>query len=214
MDEIDWNARLNPFNHHPAAPHYTTFALDTFPISCLDGDIGDTTFQPKYASNVYKVQVAIGWDGIIYWYRGPHLVSRSDPRLWSLYGPQAWIQKEFGWADGVYSGVHHLIAPFRKPKHAPLAIDWHGWFRARVEHTFATLWSFNLIKHVWPGRGEEGLRRLGNRLKVLMHFINFCEKRKRRYPPYGPWPHFQEVEVDAQPICDVASDSDSSSHED
>ena len=134
--------------------------------------------------------------------------------LWSLYGPQAWIQKEFGWADGVYSGVHHLIAPFRKPKHAPLAIDWHGWFRARVEHTFATLWSFNLIKHVWPGRGEEGLRRLGNRLKVLMHFINFCEKRKRRYPPYGPWPHFQEVEVDAQPICDVASDSDSSSHED
>ena len=104
VDEIDWNARVNPFNHHPAAPHYTTFAVDTFLNSCLDGDFGDTTFQPKYAGNVFKIQVAVGWDGIVHWYRGPHLGSRSDTRLFTELGPATFMTGEFGWGDGIYSG--------------------------------------------------------------------------------------------------------------
>ena len=104
------------------------------------------------------------------------------------------MRGEFGWGDGIYSGAAHLVATHRRPKHQPLTYDHaycnsvHAWFRSRAEHWFAHLWHFNVVKNVWTGRGEEGVLKLANRIRVLMHFVNFWEKRKRKYQSYGPWP--------------------------
>ena len=122
------------------------------------------------------------------------------------------MAQEFGWGDGIYSGAAHLVATHKRPKHQPLTYDHafynnvHAWYRSRAEHWFAHLWNFNVVKNVWTGRGEVGLLKLANRLRVLIHFVNFREKRKRRYLPYGPWPHFKDAVEDDQPVPIVDDD--------
>ena len=66
---------------------------------------------------------------------------------------------EEGIHDGAYKGRLHSHAPFIGYK---ILIVWqktyddvHGYYRARVEHLFARLWSRRLVCDIWLGSHED-----------------------------------------------------------
>lgn len=117
MHEISWDDRLSEINHCTHYPYYVTFFLDTVPVACYGGIT--ELYQPKYASPVFKMQVACDAMGRIVFISGPHPGSRSDSTLWKRWGPKSFCGQEVGLADGAYSGNYRLIAPYRKPAGRP-----------------------------------------------------------------------------------------------
>lgn len=193
VNEIDWDDRKDPFAHHPHFPH-VRFLVDTFPITSLTGETGKFCWNPKYGGAVFKVQVVINLLGVIVWFSGPHLGTKSDIEIWRDYGPLDQLEElDVGLADGAYSSARGLIAPYKKPKDKQLDLqeaDYnkvHGHVRARVEHTFEAVAQFGLIKKTWERKGEQGYYTLQKRLKVLLHFVNYERKRNIKYLPIGPW---------------------------
>ena len=63
--------------------------------------------------------------------------------------------------------------------------DVHGFYRARIEHLFARLWHWGIVRNIWRGSGTE----LHEYVRVLLHLQQFLIRRQVRYPPYGPWEH-------------------------
>ena len=63
--------------------------------------------------------------------------------------------------------------------------DVHGWYRARTEQLFAHLWHWSLIRNIWCG----GPNKLQMRVRILLHFTQFCSRGQVCKPPYGPWEH-------------------------
>ena len=61
----------------------------------------------------------------------------------------------------------------------------HGWYRARIEQLFAHLWHWGLVRNIWRGGPNE----LHQAVRVLLHFTQFCNRRRVAYTPYGPWEH-------------------------
>ena len=59
VQEIRWADRLNPFNHCPHFPFFMTHFTDSMPISSIGGIWSADLWNPKYASHVYKVTVAV-----------------------------------------------------------------------------------------------------------------------------------------------------------
>ena len=66
--------------------------------------------------------------------------------------------------------------------------DVHGFYRARVEHLFARLWQWRIVRNVWTCCATE----LHGHMPILLHLTQFCIHRQIRYQPYGPWPHMPE----------------------
>ena len=66
--------------------------------------------------------------------------------------------------------------------------DVHGFYRARVEHLFARLWQWRIVRNVWTRSATE----LHGHVRILLHLTQFCIRRQTRYQPYGPWPHVPE----------------------
>ena len=64
----------------------------------------------------------------------------------------------------------------------------HGFYRARVEHLFARLWQWRIVRNVWTRSATE----LHGHVRILLHLTQFCIRRQTRYQPYGPWPHVPE----------------------
>ena len=97
-----------------------------------------------------------------------------------------------GLHDGAYKGCIHIVVPFwgsrkltdRQQQHN----DVHSWYGARVEHIFAQLWQWKVVRNVWQGGEQE----LHETMRVLLHMEQFVNNRKLRYEPYGPWPHVPE----------------------
>ena len=67
VQEIRWADRLNPFNHCPHFPFFMTHFTDSMPISSIGGIWSADLWNPKYASHVYKVTVAVDMLGNIVW---------------------------------------------------------------------------------------------------------------------------------------------------
>ena len=67
VQEIRWADRLNPFNHCPHFPFFMTHFTDSMPISSIGGIWSAYLWNPKYASHVYKVTVAVDMLGNIIW---------------------------------------------------------------------------------------------------------------------------------------------------
>ena len=132
--------RLSPLNHTTHFPYFVSFFVDTVPVGCFGGTIPEN-YQPKYAGNVYKMQVCCDALGRIVWFSGPHNGSRGDSTLWKRYGPKEFFGQELGLADGAYSGNYRLVAPFRKPPNKQLPTRKqhynriHSFFRARIMQT-------------------------------------------------------------------------------
>ena len=64
--EIRWPERLSEWNHVPHFPFFVTHYVDNMPIACMGGILCDALFNPKYASCMYKVTVAIDSLGTLF----------------------------------------------------------------------------------------------------------------------------------------------------
>ena len=67
VQEIRWADRLNRLNHCPHFPFFMTHFIDSMPISFIGGIFSADLWNPKYASHIYKVRVAVDMLGNIVW---------------------------------------------------------------------------------------------------------------------------------------------------
>ena len=67
VQEIRWADRLNSFNHCPHFPFFMMHFTDSMPVSSIGGIWSADPWNPKYASHVYKVIVAVDMLGNIIW---------------------------------------------------------------------------------------------------------------------------------------------------
>ena len=66
---------------------------------------------------------------------------------------------EIGSMDGAYKGRLHVVCPFiyRKTlmERQQECNDVHGFCRAHIEHLFAHMWHWSIIRNIWRGSGTE-----------------------------------------------------------
>ena len=58
VDEIKWEDRLCKFNHNPHVPYLVTHFTDSMPVASIGGALSNALWNPKYATDVFKVTVA------------------------------------------------------------------------------------------------------------------------------------------------------------
>ena len=96
---------------------------------------------------------------------------------------------EIGSMDGAYRGRLHLAWPFigRKTltERQQECNGVHGFYRARIEHLFARMWHWGIVRNTWRGSSTQ----LHEYVRALLHLQQFLIRRQVRYPPYGPWEH-------------------------
>ena len=101
----------------------------------------------------------------------------ADVKIWDKYGPQrtkgCFMEFEVGVHDGAYKGPLHSHVPFIGRKTLTMRHktynDVHGYYRARVEHLFAHLWSCRVVRDIWPGSHQD----LHANTRILLHFSQF-----------------------------------------
>ena len=191
--EIRWTERLSEWNHVPHFPYFVTHYVDSMPIASIGGILCDVLFNPKYAGCAYKVTVAIDSLGNIVWICPLAPGTSADVLIWDREGPKRvkghYMDYEIGSMDGAYKGRLHVAWPFigRKTltERQKEYNDVHGFYRARIEHLFARMWHWGIVRNIWRGSGTE----LHEYVRVLLHLQQFLIRRQVRYPPYGPWEH-------------------------
>ena len=77
---------------------------------------------------------------------------------------------EIGSMDGAYKGRLHVAWPFigRKTftERQKDYNDVHGFYRARIEHLFARMWHWGIVRNIWRGSGTE--------LRECVHTLAFA----------------------------------------
>ena len=85
---------------------------------------------------------------------------------------------EIGSMDGAYKGRLHVAWPFigRKTltERQKEYNDVHGLYRARIEHLFARMWHWGIVRNIWRGSGTE----LHEYVRVLLHLQQFLIRRQ------------------------------------
>ena len=173
-----------------------THFTDTMPISSIGGIWSADLWNPKYASHVYKVTVAIDMLGNIKWICPLAPRTSSDVLIWGGYGLSRsrgdFFDFEVGGHDGAYKGWIHVIVPFIGKKNGTLTAcqqsydDVHGWYRARIQQLFARLWHWGLVRNIWRGGPNE----LHQPVRILLHLPNFAFAGKSVTPPPPVWTTF------------------------
>ena len=142
-----------------------THFTDSMPISSIGGIWSVDLWNPKYASHVYKVTVAVDMLGNIIWICPLALGKAADFLFWDGYGPSRtrgdFFDSEVGSHDGAYKGRIHVIVPFNGRKNGTLAarqqcynvVPW--WYRAHIEQLFARLWHWGLGRNNRRGGPNE-----------------------------------------------------------
>ena len=146
--------------------------------------------------HVYKVTVAVDNLGNIVWICDLMPGTSADVMIWDQRGPSRthgqFFDFEIGAHDGAYKGRLHTAVPYIGRKtltdDQQEYNDVHGFYRARVEHLFARLWQWRIVRNVWTRSATE----LHGHVRILLHLTQFCIRRQTRYQPYGPWPHVPE----------------------
>ena len=79
--------------------------------------------------------------------------------------------------DGAYKGRLHTAVPYigRKTlsEDQQEYNDVHGFYRARVEHLFAWLWQWRIVRNAWTHSTTE----LHGHVRILLHLTQFCIRR-------------------------------------
>ena len=86
-----------------------------------------------------------------------------DVKTWHKYGPQhtkaCFVDFEVGRHDGAYKGRLHFHIPLFGRKSLIVQQKTyngiHGYYRAWVEHSFACLWSWRVVRDIWLGSHED-----------------------------------------------------------
>ena len=116
VDEIWWEERLSLYNHNPHFPYFVTHFTDSMPICSLGGDLLDVLFNPKYASHVYNITVAVDNLGNIVWICDLMPGTSADVMIWDQRGPSRthgqFFNFEIGAHDGAYKGRLHTAVPY------------------------------------------------------------------------------------------------------
>ena len=188
--ELRWAERLSEWNHVPHFPYCVTHCADSMPIASIGGILCDVLFNPKYAGCVYKVTVAIDILGNTVWICPLAPGTSADVLIWDRGGPKRvkghYMDYEIDSMDGAYKGRLHVAWPFigRKmlTERQKEYNDVHSFYRARIEHLFARMWHWGIVRNIWRGSGTEW----HEYVRVLLHLQQFFIRRQVRYPPYGP----------------------------
>ena len=56
--------------------------------------------------------------------------------------------------------------------------DVHGFYRARIEHLFARMWHWGIVRNIWRGSGTE----LHEYVRVLLHLQQFFDSKTGTVP--------------------------------
>ena len=144
IDELQWDARLDPFNHHPLFPTIITGIADTFPIrvSCpLSSRVHYLLSGENYQACVVKVQMVCNFLRDIIFLSGPHLGCENDGTLGVNHIDVLPFKRNEMWlADGIYFVCCRLLIPHRTPRNGSLTRrqiienDWFGTARSPIEH--------------------------------------------------------------------------------
>ena len=112
------------------------------PICAVGGTLLDVLFNPKYASHVYKMTVAVDNLGNIVCICDLMPGTTADLMIWDARGPSRshgqFFDFELGAHDGAYKGRIHTAVPYiSRKKLSDNQQEYnhvHGFYRARVEH--------------------------------------------------------------------------------
>ena len=88
VQEIRWVNRLDGGNHTPHFPWFVTHYVDSMPIGSMGGALSDVLFNPKHASHICKVAVAIDSLGSIVWICPLAPSTSADVLIWGREDPQ------------------------------------------------------------------------------------------------------------------------------
>ena len=153
------------------------------PISSIGGLWSVDLWNPKCASHVYKVTVAVDMFGNIAWICPLAPGTPADVLIWDGYGPSRtrgdFFDFEVGGHDGAYKGRVHVILPFIGRKTGILTAwqqsynDVHEWYRACIEPLFGQLWHWGLFRNIWRGSPND----LRQSVRVLLNSMQFCIRR-------------------------------------
>ena len=132
---------LSPFS----VLYDTFYIIDAHQFHWWHADV----WNPKYASHVCRVIVAVDVLGNIVWICPLARGASVDVLIWDGYGPSPtrgdFFNFEVGAHDCAYKGRIHVIVPFIGRKNGILTAqrqsynDVHGWYRAHIEHLFVSL---------------------------------------------------------------------------
>ena len=83
----------------------------------------------------------------------------ADVLIWGREGPKRvkghYMDYGIGSMDGTYKGHLHVVWPFigRKTltERQKEYNDVHGFYRARIEHLFARMWHWGIVRNIWRG---------------------------------------------------------------
>ena len=144
IDELQWDARLDPFNHHPLFPTIITGIADTFPIrvSCpLSSRVHYLLSGENYQACVVKVQMVCNFLRDIIFLSGPHLGCENDGTLGVNHIDVLPCKRNEMWlTDGIYFVCCRLLIPHRTPRNGSLTRrqiienDLFGTARSPIEH--------------------------------------------------------------------------------
>ena len=88
--------------------------------------------------------------------------------------------------DGAYQGRLDVAWPFIGRKTSTKGQKEynvvHGFCRTRIEHLFARMWHWGIVRNIWRGSGTE----LHEYVLVLLHLKQFLIRRQVWYRGYGP----------------------------
>ena len=104
-------------------------------------------------------------------------VGVRDSQSTLQFGPSSWPLRLFDFEIGAHGGAYkdrlHTTVPYIGRKtlsdDQQEYNDVHGFYRARVEHLFARLWQWRIVRNVWTGSATE----LHGYVRILLHLTQF-----------------------------------------
>merc|ERR1711988_648998 len=85
IDEVNWNLRLNRYNHGEHWPFFVTGFADCAPVHVQAPGrflISRMLFQPKYKFTCFKLQLVVDFMGRIVHWNVMHIGVDHDKKIW------------------------------------------------------------------------------------------------------------------------------------
>ena len=121
MNEVKWEDRLDPYNHHPFFPVGVTTVWDTAPIYVAtpsDSRINRLLYQPKYKNCVFKLQIAVTFLLQIVHFSALHIGTAHDGKIFDGTAAEHPFEEwEYGLGDKIYQTQERILIGHRKEPH-------------------------------------------------------------------------------------------------
>mmetsp|Transcript_80364 Transcript_80364/g.157109 ORF Transcript_80364/g.157109 Transcript_80364/m.157109 type:complete len:219 (-) Transcript_80364:27-683(-) len=163
FSEVDWDSRLDPYNHAPHFPFSFTVITDTFPIfieAPRDPFLNDLFYGGKYGRHCVKVGIGVTFQKKIVFWSGVHVGSASDTTIArDTIENSPRLPWEWWLGDRVYMFVRRCLAGYRRqripntrpPRYYRLTTRQRecngliGFYRSRVEQVIGNCKNHNAM---------------------------------------------------------------------